>query len=176
MFGMSLLEEIAATLIAIWVAFISGLAIGAHHENLKWKAQAAKDELVYEQHLSRAKDDSIVFVDHYVQGDAQVQTVFKDRIVYRTKEIPHEVIVRSDSACGAIPAWFVGMWNSANQARLPNAADALDGGPTNVVLSDISAQHDREAETCIREEKQLAGLKTWVRNTYRDINDKPAPY
>lgn len=176
MFGLNILEEIAVTVFLVLIAFGAGAGWGAHKENVKWKATVQAQQVQFEKTLLTAKEHSIIFVDHYVQGDTQIQTVFKDRIIYRTKEVNHEVIVRSDNACGAIPDWFVSLWNGANKARVPDATEALDGRPTDVVLSDVSAQHDREAETCLREENQLTALKQWVRGTYEDINGVKAPY
>ncbi|MDE2022539.1 MAG: hypothetical protein KGI71_06550 [Patescibacteria group bacterium] len=176
MFGLNILEELAITVMLVLIAFGTGAGWGAHKENVKWKTAMQVQQVQFEKTLLTAKEHSVIFVDHYVQGDTQIQTVFKDRIIYRTKEVNHEVVVRSDAACGAIPAWFVGMWNSANQTGLPDAAATFDARPTAVKLSDVSAQHDVEAELCLREENQLTGLKAWVRGTYQDINGKPAPY
>ena len=69
-----------------------------------------------------------------------------------------QVIVREDAAC-VIPARFVSVWNSANRAELPTFANQLDAAPSGVALSDVAAQHEREAELCLRNTEQLKALQ-----------------
>ena len=90
--------------------------------------------------------------------DVEIRTVFKDRVIKQYVEVPREVIVREDAAC-VIPSRFVSVWNSANRAELPTFAGQLDAAPSGVALSDVAAQHEREAELCHRNTEQLKALQ-----------------
>ena len=90
--------------------------------------------------------------------DVEIRTVFKDRVIKQYVEVPREVIVREDAAC-VIPSRFVSVWNSANRAELPTFANQLDAAPSGVALSDVAAQHEREAELCLRNTEQLKALQ-----------------
>ena len=54
------------------------------------------------------------------------------------------------------------MWNSANRAELPRTAGLLDETASGVVLSDVEAQHEREAEAFHSNAQQLKDLQDWV--------------
>ena len=91
-------------------------------------------------------------------NDAEIRAVFRDRVIKQYVEVPREVIVREDAAC-VIPVRFGGVWNSANRAELPTFAGQLDAAPSGVALSDVAAQHEREAELCLRNTEQLKALQ-----------------
>jgi hypothetical protein len=97
-----------------------------------------------------------------VEAQEMIRTVFKDRIVYRDREVPVEVIKRMDSGC-VIPNHFVSMWNSANQGTVPDAAGGIDETASDVKLTDIEWQKEREAEICLANTEQLIGLQGWVK-------------
>lgn len=71
-----------------------------------------------------------------------------------------------DSGC-VIPNHFVSMWNSANQGAVPAAAGGIDESPSDVKLTDIEWQKEREAELCIANTEQLLGLQGWVEGQMR---------
>ena len=98
--------------------------------------------------------------------DAEIRTVFRDRVIKQYVEVPREVIVREDAAC-VIPARFVSLWNSANRAELPTFASQLDAAASGVALSDVADQHDREAELCHRNTEQLKALQAAERERQR---------
>ena len=100
----------------------------------------------------------------------EIRTVFKDRIIKEYVEVPREVVAKEDAAC-VVPARFVGMWNSANRAELPTFTGQLDAAPSGVALSDISAQHEREAELCTVNTEQLKALQAAERERQRVMED-----
>lgn len=99
-------------------------------------------------------------------NDAEIRAVFRDRVIKQYVEVPREVIVREDAAC-VIPVRFGGMWNSANRAELPTFAGQLDAAPSGITLSDVAAQHEREAELCHRNTEQLKALQAAERERQR---------
>lgn len=112
--------------------------------------QTAQMEKKQETIAAEAETQQILVQD-------RVHIVYRDRADQRKKEIPHEVIARQDAGC-AIPVGFVSLWNSGNRAELPPAAAGADESPSGVVLSDVTAQHDRETELCRANTEQLKGL------------------
>lgn len=126
-------------------------------------------ELETAKRMLKAQEATTIVVTEYVKGAEKIRTVFKDRVQIITKEIPHEVIVKSDADC-AVPVYFVGLWNSANQGSIPNTSQGVDGSRSPVKLSEIGAQHDREAELCLIKEKKLEKLQDWVKQQCRTLN------
>lgn len=53
----------------------------------------------------------------------------KKKVVYKTitKEVPKYVTIEADSNC-PVPDGFVGLWNDASQATLPNPASGASDG------------------------------------------------
>lgn len=114
--------------------------------NTATAAVKEKQEVV----LAKADEKQIVVQE-------KIRTVYRDRNIYITKEIPREVIVKQDAQC-VVPEFFVGLWNSSNRAVVPAAAGVVDESPSGVKLSDITAQHDIESEICHANTEQLKGL------------------
>lgn len=162
--------------IVLWTLTIAGTgAMGGYRWAEKaYEVQRQKEVIASEQRVQRMLENNLVVVTEYHEGETKIEKVFVDRVV--TKVVPHEVIVKSDLACGDLPTWLVELWNSGNKASVPDAAKGVDARPTDVVLSDVAAQHDREAELVAKEELQLARLKQWIRDQYRLVNGKDAPY
>jgi hypothetical protein len=72
-----------------------------------------------------------------------------------------------------VPVRTVELWNSANQRTLPDPARALDESPSDIVLSDIEAQKDTEAELCHSAIEQLILLQDWTRQQATPQEAKP---
>ncbi len=151
-----------AAILASALAFAVGFGSGEMHRIKVEKAEAAKAAVAAARVDAKQADVTATIVDKTAQIQTQIQTVFRDRIIYRDREVPHEVIVREDAAC-TIPGRFVGMWNSANRAEVPTTAGLLDEAPSGVVLSDVEVEHDREAEAFHANAEQLKALQDWVR-------------
>lgn len=77
------------------------------------------------------------------------------------KEVPTYVTKTDDSHC-VVPLGFARLWNAANQMQLPPAASSTDGQASNVVLSDIAAQHATEATLTHLDEAQIQALQDWI--------------
>ena len=148
-------------IVALALAFGVGYATGDAHRLHVERSKALQAKVVTAQTETRQANVTAQVVDQAAQAQTRIQTVFRDRILYRDREVPHEVVVHDDAAC-RIPGRFVGMWNSANRAELPTAAGLLDEAASGVVLSDVEAQHEREAEAFHANAQQLKDLQDWV--------------
>ncbi|WP_426399034.1 hypothetical protein ACN9M1_22325 [Ralstonia sp. R-29] len=148
-------------ILALVLAFGFGYGAGDLHRRHVERSQALQAKVAAAQTETRQANVTAQVVDHAAQAQTRIQTVFRDRILYRDREVPHEVVVHDDAAC-RIPGRFVGMWNSANRAELPTAAGLLDEAASGVVLSDVEAQHEHEAEAFHANAQQLKDLQDWV--------------
>lgn len=157
-----ILAWVVGALAVISASFIGGCQFGEGRVQAEWNNQklAAANKTIEVQ----AKQSTVTAtVDQQSQvAQEKVRTVFRDRVVYRDREVPHEVIVRQDAGC-TIPNRFVSLWNSANRAQLPDPASSVDEAPSGVVLSDVETQKDREAELCISNTEQLKSLQAWIK-------------
>lgn len=148
-------------ILALALAFGLGYGMGDLHRMREERADALKREVAAAKTETRQTEATAQVADQAAQAQTHIQTVFRDRILYRDREVPHEVVVHDDAAC-RIPGRFVGMWNSANRAELPTTTGLLDEAPSGVVLSDVEAQHEREAEAFHANAQQLKDLQDWV--------------
>jgi len=151
----------AGALLALVLTFGLGYGAGDLHRLRVERSHALQAKVAAAQTETRQANVSAQVADQAAQAQTRIQTVFRDRILYRDREVPHEIVVHDDAAC-RIPGRFVGMWNSANRAELPTAAGLLDEAPSGVVLSDVEAQHEREAEAFHSNARQLKDLQDWV--------------
>ena len=146
--------------------FLGGLALGGL---VSWKVTADHFEagMLKEQRqetkvIIKREEVTAASGTQAVAAQEQIRTVFRDRTIYRDREVPVEVIKRMDSGC-VIPNHFVSMWNSANQGAVPDAASGIDETASDVKLTDIEWQKEREAEICLANTEQLIGLQGWVK-------------
>lgn len=135
------------------LAFLWGLI--QHHEGVKWeKAQAKAVVQVVE------KQSPIITTRIVKEYIPVVQKVKGDTITI-IKKVPVYVTHEEDVAT-PIPNGFVSLWNATNKMQLPGTSSSIDGGASNVVLSDIAAQHAREVGICTANEAQQSALKEWI--------------
>lgn len=107
------------SLCVLLIAF-SLIQVGEHRVQREWDAERAANK-AHAEAVAKVQEQISVAADSKQQlAEVKIKTVFKDRVIYRDKEVPHEVIVKEDSEC-VIPDRFVGMWNSANSGEVPNA-------------------------------------------------------
>jgi len=115
----------AYKLLAVMVLLAGVFFAGEYRVQRQWdasiKAQKAKVQVVLTK--QQAATDNVQKVQ--VKAEEKVHTVFKDRVIYKTKVVPHEVIVKEDADC-IIPDRFISMWNSANSGEVPNASSSID--------------------------------------------------
>jgi hypothetical protein len=147
--------------------FLGGLALGGL---ISWKVTAdhfeagmLKEQKQETKVIIRREEVTAASGTQAVAAQEHIKTVFQDRVIYRDREVPVEVIKRMDSGC-VIPNHFVSMWNSANQGTVPNAASGIDETASDVKLTDIEWQKERETEICLANTEQLTGLQDWVKN------------
>lgn len=77
------------------------------------------------------------------------------------ERVPIYVTQKDDTHC-TIPNSFVLLWNAANKMQLPNPSAGIDDSRSSVVLSDVAAQHSREASLESQNETKLRALQDWV--------------
>lgn len=79
-----------------------------------------------------------------------------------TKEVTKYVTQKDDSGC-AIPASFVWLWNQSNQMQLPDYTQPIPGGASEVVLSEVEAQHTFESGICLANEARIIAMSDWLK-------------
>ena len=131
----------------IIAAVIFGLGMYA---GIRWDSASHKQEVINAQKEEIRIDDARDKVTESAGTTAvvtqeKIRTVFKDRVIYRDREVPVEIIKRMDSGC-VIPNYFVSMWNSANQGSVPDTTSGIDEASSGVTLSDVGSQKERETE------------------------------
>ena len=145
------------------LAALSGAAWYLHHH---WWAEG------YNQ---RAAQDAAALAKA-----RKVQTVIDTRIVTKTKVLLHTVYVRGATIIQKVPTYvtrydnvrctinvgFVRLWNDANRMSVPTPASSVNEAPSSVKLSDVEAQHSREATICHANNARFRELQAWVIATH----------
>lgn len=131
-----------AAVIGSVFGFGVGYYYGADSVNTRWEREKEKVRILIAEVEASAAQISALEVELAAKAKETVRTVFKDRIVYRDKEVPVEVRIREDSEC-VVPARFIRMWNSANRAELPGTASEPDDAANRTEF--LSASESREA-------------------------------
>lgn len=126
-----------------------------HHEGVTWQKDQQKQAVITVQVVSGAVTHDVV--TRYIPKIEYV----KGQTVTITKKVPIYVTRKDDLAC-PINNGFVSLWNATNKMQLPTSSGAVDEGPSPVVLSDIAAEHTREAGICTATENQRDALKEWI--------------
>lgn len=134
---------------------------GAAHVQIRWDLDDAQRDAAIAKRQVRVADKVANVVTRYVDRVQIVREVGETII----KEVPVYVTEESDRRC-VVPAGFVSMWNGANRGELPAPDGAADEAASEVVLSDIAAQHGREAKQCRETEEQLIALQDAVREAF----------
>lgn len=152
----------AYKVLAVLLVSLALVTYGEHRTQVSWDAEKAANKAHVA--LVVAQQDKVTSAVEQSQqvAEIQIKTVFKDRIIYRDRSVPHEIIVKEDSAC-AIPNRFVSMWNSANSGEVPKASSKLDESTSEVRLSDIEEQHERDAEAFAINVQQIRGWQEWAK-------------
>lgn len=134
---------------------------GAAHVQIRWDLADARREAATAQRQVRVADKVAAVVTRYVDR-VQIVRAAGATII---QEVPVYVTENADRRC-TVPAGFVRLWNGANRGELPAADGAVDEAASAVVLSDVAAQHGREAEQCRATEEQLIALQDAVREAF----------
>ena len=143
----------------IFLCIIVGIFIFGLHERTvgrdNYIASIAKAQVKYTASTKKVTTEVVTkYIDRMVVVKEKGDTIIK--------KVPVYVSVKDDSKC-TVNSGFVRLWNSANQMSVPGATNSVDGGSGEVVLSDIAAQHIKEATICTGTETQLNSLQDWVR-------------
>lgn len=77
------------------------------------------------------------------------------------KKVPIYVTHEDSSRC-IVNNGFVQLWNDANKMQLPNPPSSINEGASPVILTDIAAQHVREANLYQQQYEQLKALQDWI--------------
>ncbi len=145
------------------LAALSGAVWYLHHH---WLAEG------YNQRA--AQDVAALAKARKVQTVINTRTVTKFRTITRTvyvrgatviQKVPTYVTLRDNAHC-TVNVGFVRLWNDSNRLSVPAPATSADEAASPVVLSDIEAEHAREATLCHANDAQLRALQAWNRATH----------
>ena len=122
------------------------------------------------EHSVRVADTKVVTVVKKETGAVTVKIVKEYVPVIKTIQLAGKTIVKKvpiyvtqkDNNAALINNGFVSLWNSANKMQLPDSSEADNEGRSQVVLSDIAAEHSKEATICTETEQQRDALKSWI--------------
>lgn len=134
---------------------------GAAHVHDQWDLENAKRDKAIAERQVRVANAVATVVTRYVDR-VQIVREAGETII---KEVPTYVTEDADRRA-PVPAGFVRLWNGANRGELPAPDGAADATASPVVLSDIAAQHGREARQCRETEEQLISLQDAVREAF----------
>lgn len=127
---------------------------------------ASQAKMVYDTSLKSVLVTNQVITQYtprvqYIHG--AVTTILKKVPIYVTKE--------NDSNC-VIPNSFTFLWNATNKMQFPDDTRTVPGGTSDVVLSDIAAQHTREAGIAHENEERIRAMKSWLIEQQRVYNSR----
>lgn len=134
---------------------------GASHVHDQWDLADARRDAASAKRQVRVAGKVAAVVTRYVERVKVVREAGETII----KEVPVYVTQDADRRC-PVPAGFVRLWNGANRGELPAPDGSVDEAASPVVLSDIAAQHGREAKQCRATEEQLIELQNAVREVF----------
>lgn len=139
----------------------TGWVKGAATVHTQWDLADARRDAATAKRQVRVADQVAAVVTRYVDR-VQIVREAGGTII---QEVPVYVTETADRRC-PVPDGFVRLWNGANRGELPAPDGAADEAASAVVLSDIAAQHGREAEQCRATEEQLIALQDAVREAF----------
>ena len=122
------------------------------------------------QHSVRVADAKVITVVKKEAGLVTTKIVKEYVPVIKTIQLAGKTIIKKvpiyvtqkDNNAAPINSGFVSLWNAANKMQLPNSPSADNEGLSQVVLSDIAAEHSREVTICTETEQQRDALKSWI--------------
>lgn len=148
------------------LALMGGLlaALGAagwylhHHWWQEGYAQrAAQDATALAKAQKQAKAITTRVVTLYVTHEK----VIHDRGRTIIRKVPVYVTAHDNARC-TVNTGFVSLWNDANRLSVPLAATRADEAASPVLLSDIAAEHAREAQLYHETAERLRQLQSWT--------------
>lgn len=164
MLNLTLLKNLVIPAIGV-IIFTCGWYSGSSYtEGVCQNKTLSKENESLKQALYQATQSQSV-VNEYVNESKRI--VDNSRVII--KKVPVYVTKENDDACD-IPDSFRVYWNAANRGVFPDgpASTTVNGTTYPIRLSDVAAQHAREAETCKQTEAQLIALQDWVRSVVQE--------
>lgn len=144
--------------IALLAVFVSVWLYGEHRYH---QGEAYETSLMKLTEAKVQKASAVVTTQVITKYVPQVQYIQgKTRTII--KEVPKYVTQKDDSAC-PIPNSFVWLWNSANQVQLPGDSPTVPGTASNIVLSNVAAQHAAETGICLANEARIRATTEWLK-------------
>ncbi|HDR9163604.1 TPA: hypothetical protein QDB28_004008 [Burkholderia vietnamiensis] len=159
---MNPVSKVLCAIAAVALLFGAGYFAGIQHESAQWAAEKATQAGTKAAVTTAQTGVTQSVAVEAKAAETKIQTVYRDRVVVQTKEVPHEVVVRQDAGC-VVPNRFVSVWNTANRLQVPDAAELLDERASGVVLSDIAAEHDAETQLAHSNAGKLILWQKWAR-------------
>ncbi|MFZ1417670.1 MAG: hypothetical protein WAS93_04925 [Burkholderiaceae bacterium] len=145
--------------------YFSGYRSGVHSVQADWDAEKAAQTTVVRDLETKQANVSTQSEQAHTEANTRIQTIFKDRFVYITREAKN---AKAENPACTIPTRFISVWNSANRAEpIPEASGQSDDSASGITLDDIAAQHDREAEQYHINAQRLSDLQHWVNEQVR---------
>lgn len=154
----SLEAKIVACGIVLVVLCLGIITFGIHERSVgrdNYKKEIEKAQVKYS---ASTKKVTTKVVTKYVDR----VKVIKEKGETITKRVPVYVTAKDDSMC-TINNGFSRLWNSANQMSVSGTASIADGSASSLILSDVAAQHVREANLYATTAAQLEALQDWIR-------------
>ena len=144
-----LVEFICCILLALLWGLIQ------HHRGVEWQRSQQAAIILKTEVSSKAATSQIVtqYLPKIEYLKSVEQTIMKEVPLYVTKE---------DNSHCTIPNSFVSLWNDTNKMQFPGSSSSIDATPSSVVLSDVAAQHTREASLESQNETKLRALQDWI--------------
>lgn len=136
----------------------SGWYLHHHWWQEGYAQRSAQDAKALAQAEQKAQAITTKVVTLYVTREK----VIHDRGATIIKRVP-VYVTKADNARCTVNVGFVRLWNDANRLHIPLTASAADEAPSPVVLTDIAAEHAREAQLYHATAEQLTELQSWTR-------------
>lgn len=145
--------------ILILFGVLGGWLWGLHEHHVGVTEQAQKQKVEVSIIAPQAQMISQQVVTQYQPQLIEI-TQFKDRVI--TKEVT-KYVTKEDDTHAVINNGFVQLWNATNTMQLPASPGSAFEQPSDVVLSDIAAEHAREVTSCTATERQRDSLVSWIK-------------
>lgn len=161
---MNLLQSTSLTVVIAITAFFSGCQYNKSSHNT--------EEELLKQKIAQLTQQS-------KQVTTQVETVYKDKIIYIdkiktqviTQYVPQFISTQANDSC-IIPNGFVRLHDSAADNQIPGTASTTDAAPSEVDLIATTKVITSNYYTCHATTEQLLALQDWITKQKQLQNEK----
>ena len=143
---------------------VAGLAYSLYNRGqksvqVKWDLERAQTAQVIADLKAKSAEVTTKVVTEYV---AKVKIV-KEKGDTIVKLVPKYITTEDNAAC-VIPNNFVGLHDkAANQDELPDPAQGLNGGASDITLTQVTETVVGNYGICHQYKEQIKGLQAWIR-------------